>query len=128
MKKSLLLVLFWVLLAVGVCYATAVIEIRGWPITHEDLNCQLNTVTRITSTTYQPGGAGTTLYPCWIQLHGISNFRLDPFTAVSSTNFTPGVNDFSGTIGDWIYIEHPQYFRITPVAAAFSATVEAIEQ
>jgi len=116
MKKILCLSAVLLLLIVGVA-----LGIQGWPVIEERLNVALGVVTRITATTYQPAGAGTVVHPVLIQLNGVGYYRLDPYTSVAASNFTPTVNDYRSTLKDVIEVERPEYFRITPATAAFSA-------
>jgi hypothetical protein len=127
MMKKLVLTLF---LVFGLVVAVAAVQIiiKGHLVAYQSLDIPMGSVTTISSTIYRPAGAGTNIYPCVIEPKGIGYYRLDPYASVGAAGFTPTANDFVSASGDYIAIEQPQWFRMTPSAAAFSAPVASFAE
>jgi hypothetical protein len=122
MMKKLVFVVFIVLGLATLVWAIEV-AIHGEIVAYESLNVKLGSVTTITSTIYQPGGTGTPIFACLVEPKGAGYYRLDYYSSVSAANYTPTVNDFITVSGTYLDLEQPQWFRMTPSAAAFSAPV-----
>lgn len=116
------------LLGCMVILATSAWSIRGWPRTLENLDVTAS-VTRITSTTYQPDGTGTNIKPCLVQTKGTGYYCLEPYASVAVTAFTPtATNGYTCINGDIIEVDHPQFFRIIRATTSFSAPCTSFEE